>query len=190
MDNRFIGFYGCARRHRIKSGAFVHIITNDIEPKHYCNITFDVREILQNRIFLNQFDFYIFTPPCNYYSHANWRRETSLLALETKDILPLCLEFCVSQNKPFIVENVLNKTFFKDLYPQYQFTFGGHTFWSNVIKDQDVKDLIPIRQNKQYISRSKRDGNYNVDIVFKRFLLFSILRITLNRLRQIVNQVK
>ena len=125
-------FYGCARKHRLSGSIAQVIITNNIEPKFLCNITFDIRILIKSD-YLSQFDAFIFTPPCNYYSHANWRRDISSIALETKDILPLCLEFAINSGKPFIVENVLNKTFFKDLYPQFQFCCGGHTYWSNIL---------------------------------------------------------
>ena len=162
-------FYGCARRHR-PFHYNVNVITNDIDKKCYSNLTGDIRDILKRDFWIKRFDAYIFTPPCNYYSRANWRRETSPVAQETKDLLPLCLDFAVNSGHWFLVENVLNKTMFKDLYPQYQFTFGGHTFWSNVLSKKDVLGLTAPKQNKQYVSRNMRDGNYAVDLVINMFL--------------------
>ena len=161
-------FYGCARKHR-PFHYFAHVITNDIDKKCYSNLTGDIRVVLKT-LWVRRFDAYIFTPPCNYYSRANWRRETSQVAQETKDLLPLCLDFAVNSGHYFLVENVLNKTMFKDLYPQYQFTFGGHTFWSNVLSKKDVEGLYAPKQNKQFVSRNKRDGNYAVDLVINMFL--------------------
>lgn len=169
-------YYGCARRHRLNVPNCL-VITNDINPKCYCNYTEDIRIPLTHAIqeLYDNYDAFIFTPPCNYYSHANWRRDTSKIAQETKDLLPLCLDFCfkhlLPRNIPFIVENVQNSTFFKSLYPQYQFICGGHTYWSNVLTGSDFKPSDFVRQNKQYVCQNKRDGNFNVDFVLTKFLL-------------------
>lgn len=119
---------------------------------------------------LEYFDYIIATPPCNYYSRANYRRETSEYALRTKYLLPWILKRCVDLDKPFIVENVLNDTLLPKEYDPYciRFEFGGHTFWTNVIFDRS--DLIPIKQDKQNVCREKRDGNINVHLIIQRFL--------------------
>ena len=41
---------------------------------------------------LSQYDYIIASPPCNYYSKCNYRRETSDYALKTKHLLPGILE--------------------------------------------------------------------------------------------------
>lgn len=163
-------FYGCARHHRI-SCAYANVYTLDIDKKSYCSCTGDIRKIINDHWdwLVHSFDAFLFTPPCNYYSRANWRRETSKVALETKDLLPLCLNFAVLCGKPFIVENVQNSTLLKDLFPTYQFTLGGHTFWSNVLKADDFVGVVPPKQNKQNVNREKRDDNWIVDYVLTKF---------------------
>ena len=59
---------------------------------------------------LSKYDFIIATPPCNYWSRANYRRDSSEYALKTKHLLIDILNKLVKQNKPFIVENVKKKT--------------------------------------------------------------------------------
>lgn len=163
-------FYGCAYRHR-PIHKNINVYTFDIDPKTYCSQTGDIREILKNHeSWLTGFDGLIFTPPCNYYSRANWRRESSDIAQKTKDLLPLCLDFCVAHGLPFLVENVQNSTLLKDLYPKLQFVIGGHTFWSNILQAGDFVGLICPKQNKQYVNREKRNGNWVVDFVIHTFL--------------------
>ena len=41
---------------------------------------------------LNPYDVIIATPPCNYYSRANYRRETSDYSQATKHLLPSILK--------------------------------------------------------------------------------------------------
>lgn len=120
---------------------------------------------------LSPFDFIICTPPCNYWSRANWRRERSEYSLLTKHLLPTMLRKLCFQSKPFIVENVLNSTAFRkeglfDL-PCYIYFIGGHTYWTNVLLPADIEQSF---QNKQYISRSARQGGINVHNVVEAFL--------------------
>jgi len=155
-----LGLYMCARKHRIPG---YNIIYNDIVDYEGIDLCCDCLNIN-----LEPYDFIIATPPCNYYSRANYRRQTSEVAQRTKHILPKLIEKLSQLNKPFIIENVCNSS----LLPKsklFEFEFGQHHFYTNVFM------LIPhnsyaIRQNKQYISRNKRDGNYNVDLVIKYFL--------------------
>ena len=164
-------FYGCARKHRPFIPQ-VAVTTNDIDVRYCCNITCDVRDLIdkQKDWLITNFDGLIFTPPCNYYSRANWRRNTSKVALETKDILPSVLNFVHIQGMPFLVENVQNAPVFKDWYPYTQFTLGGHTFWSNVVDRSDFIGYECPKQNKQFVNRNKRDGNDVVNHVICIFL--------------------
>lgn len=154
------GIYLFARKHRIPG---VDLKYNDIINFPGIDFCCDFREVD-----LTPYDYYIATPPCNYYSRANWRRETSFDALFTKDFLPLILSVFSKQSKPFIIENVCNST----LLPKsslYEFDFGNHHFYTNVFLLVPDKSFS-VFQNKQYVSRSKRDGNYNVDFILKLFL--------------------
>lgn len=155
------GIYLCARKHRLSN---YDIVYNDIINYPGINLCCDMREIKDFSIY----DFIIATPPCNYYSRANFRRSSSRIALETKDLLPLCIERLSHSGKPFIIENVCNST----LLPRsdvYEFDFGNHHFYTNVFMLVPDKSFA-VSQNKQYVSRSKRDDNFNVDLIIKLFL--------------------
>lgn len=64
---------------------------------------------------LSPYDYVIATPPCNYWSRANYRRETSKYSQQTKHLLPGILAKLVANHKPFIVENVRNDKMFKNM---------------------------------------------------------------------------
>jgi hypothetical protein len=151
------------------------IVYNDVESKFLIDLDVtkkqccDCRGLLNNQV-LKNFDFLIATPPCNFYSRANYRRWTSQIALSTKDLLPLCLSAFIQSCKPFLVENVNNKSLLPVEFDKfcYRFNFGGHTFFTNVYFD--ISDLTAKHENKQFVCRSKRDGNYNVHVIIDRFL--------------------
>ena len=86
---------------------------------------------------LTPYDYIIATPPCNYYSRANYRRETSEYAQKTKHLLPGILKKLIALGKPFIVENVRNKRIFTELgllnLPCHIYLIGRHTYWSNIL---------------------------------------------------------
>lgn len=154
------GIYLCARKHRLEG---YNIVYNDIIPFSGIDIVDDMCNVD-----VSKYDYIIATPPCNYYSRANYRRDTSRVAQSTKHLLPYCLDLCLTQGKPFIIENVCNSR----LLPKsdfYEFDFGNHHFYTNVFM------LVPdkswsVSQNKQNVSRNKRDGNYNVDFIIRLFL--------------------
>lgn len=158
------GVYLCSREHRIPG---YDIDYNDVVYRYQVDICCSCECIN-----LGAYDYIIATPPCNFWSRANWRRYTSDVARLTKHLLPYCLSACLRIGKPFLIENVRSDNLFKefdDLSLQcYVYKFGNHTFWTNI--ELDLSDLIPIRQNKQYLSRKQRDNNYNVHIVIIRFL--------------------
>ena len=79
-----------------------NIIYQDINGKR--DIGGDMMEVD-----LTSYDFNIATPPCNWWSKANYRRDRSPYALQTKHLLPDIIKKLCEQDKPFIVENVRNK---------------------------------------------------------------------------------
>lgn len=85
---------------------------------------------------ISQYDIIIATPPCNYWSRANYRRETSEYAQKTKYLLPSILLKLQNQEKPYIVENVRNNKLFQQygLYngKSYVYEHGRHTYWTNI----------------------------------------------------------
>lgn len=129
------------------------------------------------------YDVIICTPPCNYWSRANWRRDTSVYAQKTKHLLPTMLYKLYKLNKPFIVENVRNDKRFTDMglydYPLFVYKVGRHTYWSNVyipLGDIFQKPKISIVNGKkkylssQNLNRERRQGTEEVHQVIERFL--------------------
>ena len=159
------GLYLCSREHRIPG---YEIIYNDIVNYPGIDLCMDIRDIRLKDLVNNNIDYIIATPPCNFYSRANYRRESSIVAQETKDLLPYCLALCIKSGLPFIIENVMNST----LLPKsnlYEFDFGQYHFYTNVFMLVPDKSYA-VSQNKQNVTRSKRDGNKNVDLIIKLFL--------------------
>ncbi len=133
---------------------------------------------------LSPYDYIIATPPCNWWSRANYRRNSSKYALETKHLLIDILHKLVNQDKPFIVENVLNSKFFKE-YGLFDlglnvYKIGRHTYWSNIkfeasdiiqspgtIVLENGKHIWPKSQNA---SRKNRQGGEEVHQVIERFI--------------------
>ena len=127
---------------------------------------------------LNDYDILIATPPCNYYSRANYRRETSKYAQETKHLLPDIIDKFIKTGKPFIVENVRNKPLFKKLglYDKncLIYTHGRHTYWTNrMISIQDIPQEFDFKQIPGYGTvrlKNYVQGDKNVNDVLDRFI--------------------
>ena len=119
----------------------------------------------------NEYDIIIATPSCNYYSRANYRRETSEYSQRTKDLLPLCINKAYATGKPFLVENVRNSTYMYNLdIPKdvMIIPYGRHTYFTNVIFN--INEAEQINENIQNRSGTNRQGGYNVDSVIKVFM--------------------
>lgn len=152
------GIYLCAKEHRIPG---FNIDYNDITNYPGINICCDML-----KVDIEKYDYVIATPPCNYYSRANYRRETSKIAQSTKHLLPGILKKLENYKKPFLVENVCNSS----LLPKskfLEFNWGNHHFYTNVLFF--IIDN-PKKQNKQHLQYGKRDNNYNVHTVINAFL--------------------
>lgn len=129
---------------------------------------------------LSSYDFVIATPPCNYWSRANYRREQSEYSRITKHLLPGILKKLCSQDKPFIVENVRNDRLFTlyHLYdlPCHIYKIGRHTYWTNIMfscdieQRKDFKNVGYFVKDLQHLSSSCRQGGYNVHQVIERWL--------------------
>lgn len=154
------GIYLACKQHRIKG---VNLDYNDIEDYEGITHKCDMLEVD-----LSNYDYIIATPPCNYYSIANYRRETSKVALSTKHLLPSIIKKCEDLGKPFLIENVCNST----LLPKsnvYEFNFGHHHFYTNIFLLVPDKSFA-VKQNKAKLSYGKRDNNYNVHLIIDLFL--------------------
>lgn len=104
---------------------------------------------------LSSYDYIIATPPCNYWSRANYRRETSRYAQLTKHLLIDIIDKLIKLGKPFIVENVRNNKLM-DRYNLlskdcYIIQHGRHTYWTNVkfdTSDIEVKTQFKAQYKK------------------------------------------
>ena len=130
---------------------------------------------------LEKYDFIIATPPCNYWSRANYRRDRSEYALTTKHLLPDILHKLCKIDKPWIVENVKNKKRFTEAglfnLPCYVYFVGRHTYWSNILMSvDDIPQIQDFVQHGIYIGNkfsekgNTREGGWNVHQVIERFL--------------------
>lgn len=124
---------------------------------------------------LTPYDVIIATPPCNYWSRANYRRETSTYSQKTKHLLPAIIDKCISLGKPFIVENVRNRRLFNlyNLFNKncYIIEHGRHTYWTNVEVDLTI---VPQEQDYRYggyyIGKGSSQGGDNVHKVIEYWL--------------------
>lgn len=162
--------YLCAREHRLKPIEGVEVIYNDIDPRFGCDLVGDCMDVK-----LRKYDILIATPPCNYWSKANYRREFSKVAQATKHLLPdLLMRFEVS-GKPYIIENVDNmnlmiREFNASRYPWFR--NGHHIYFSNLINTLWSKDFIcPM---KQELPQGHRDNNEAVDYVLNEWLASTV----------------
>ena len=149
---------------------------NDIDDKFGCNIICDMMQVD-----LSKYDYIIASPPCNYYSRANYRRDTSDYALSTRHLLPSILEKLGKQNKPFLVENVKNKKLmakcgiFKicDKYNIFVYFVGRHTYFTNQFVNLSCKQKIDYVAKGSYYSTNPnnyRQGGENVHNVIEIWL--------------------
>lgn len=118
---------------------------------------------------LKPYDVIIATPPCNYYSRANYRRDISDYSQKTKHLLPAILNKLKKLNKPYIVENVVNYTLMKEFYDQdFVYQVGRHTYWKNIpFNPTLIKQKF---DNINNISTNKRQGGENVHLVIEYWL--------------------
>ena len=121
---------------------------------------------------LTAYDVIIATPPCNYWSRANYRRETSEYAQKTKYLLPGILLKLQNQDKPYILENVRNYKLFNEygLYngKSYIYEHGRHTYWTNI--PFNPSNIKQVKDNINNISTNNRQGGYNVHNVIDYWL--------------------
>lgn len=130
---------------------------------------------------LTDYDILIASPPCNYYSKANYRRDKSVYSLATRYLLPCILYKFICSNKPFIVENVINKVLMKqiiDSLPKkiFYIEIGRHCYFTNCHKlvkhANEISKIIPRDYKVAHVCSRKRQGLGGVNIVFKEFCLY------------------
>ncbi|MCL2621422.1 MAG: hypothetical protein FWD32_00070 [Firmicutes bacterium] len=87
---------------------------------------------------LSDYDILIATPPCNFYSYARGAKLPSKYALETAHLLLEIIIKFHGTGKPFIVENVTNRTALDFIWVMaaelglYRFKHARHTYTTNV----------------------------------------------------------
>lgn len=147
---------------------------NDIVSGYHINLVCDMLDVD-----LANYDFILASPPCNYYSRANYRRDISDYAINTKHLLPCCLANCILSNKPFIVENVRNWSLFDkcgiiDFCNRNGiliYEYGRHTYFTNVFLClSGIPQNIDFIQNISNCKLYYREGGQNVFNVFEYFM--------------------
>lgn len=150
------------------------IVYNDIEERYKCDITANALSIP-----LDKYDFIIATPPCNWWSKANYRRNESDYALATKRLLPETIKTLAKQSKPFIIENVRNKPLmakegiFDLIEKNYLFSqfVGRHLYISNVWCNLECPQIQDSKANGIWINKDGyRQGGTNVHRVIEKWL--------------------
>jgi site-specific DNA-cytosine methylase len=134
---------------------------------------------------ITPYDVIIATPPCNYYSRANYRRLESDYSQKTKHLLPSIVFKLQSQDKPYIIENVINVKLMKGIiknFKGYYYEIGRHSYFTNIpfnmsnIKQETdiIYKIIKSGKNKghkgDFTPRSKRQGGDNVNQVIEHWL--------------------
>ena len=124
---------------------------------------------------ISNFDIFIGSPPCNFYSKANYRRYISDYSLDTFSILPTMLKLFYNSGKPFIIENVINKPLMfrviNDLpLDIFYFEAGRHCYFTNIYFH--FNDKFSKADGIAHMSQKKRQGSGGVNLVFSRFLSF------------------
>lgn len=128
---------------------------------------------------ISKYDYIIATPPCNYYSRCNYRRETSKYAQQTKQLLPEILKKLIKIDKPWIVENVRNSKIYQKMklydIPCFIYIIGRHTYWTNILMPTDIEQRQDFKNGGYVIkyndmNNREHQGGYNVHNVIETFL--------------------
>jgi len=141
-----------------------HIVYQDIDGKR--DIAGDMLDVD-----LSYYDVVIATPPCNYYSRANYRR-SSEYSQKTKYLLPSIIHKLSILDKPFIVENVrsslINEVIKNSPSDVFVYQHGRHTYWTNILFNPSC--IVQTNENLSNLSKSNRQGGNNVHDVFEYWL--------------------
>lgn len=120
---------------------------------------------------LSGYDLIVASPPCNFYSRANYRRYTSKYSQETKHLLPETIKMLENLKIPVIVENVRNPNLLKDIIANtklFYYEYGRHVYFTNrIFEFSGIKQELDNIQDKSVI---ERQGGNNVNNVFNEFI--------------------
>lgn len=152
---------------------------NDVLPLKGINIIDDMLNVD-----ITKYDYIIATPPCNYWSKANYRKDTSEYALKTKHLLPEIIKKLSDQDKPFIIENVKNYKRWKEngifelinKYPNnFIYTVGRHVYITNIMCNlicNQTYDFKSKGYNHTIRLKNNCQGGDNVHKVIEIWLLY------------------
>lgn len=124
---------------------------------------------------LADYDIIIATPPCNYWSKANYRRDSSKYALDTKHLLPGILGKLEDLDKPFLVENVRNRVIMKEVLDNFKgfiYEVGRHTYFTNILLNMtNIKQPYDFKYGGICLRSNKdRQGGESVNQIINFFL--------------------
>ena len=122
---------------------------------------------------LTPYDVIIATPPCNFYSRANYRYLTSEYSQKTKNLLPSIIFKLQEQSKPYIVENVINRKRMKGIiknFKDFYYEIGRHSYFTNIpINLSNIKQEYDFRYGGVPLVKNTQGGD-NVHNVFEYWL--------------------
>jgi len=166
-----LGIYLAANKARHNN---YNIIYQDIDKKYNCELAGDMLEIN-----LDNYDFIIATPPCNWWSKANPYYWYSEYALKTRHLLPLILIKLSKSGKPYIVECVKNMKRYKENHIfricdkfniKYQ-VVGRHIYFTNNIIDLSCEQIQDFKFGGIRINNDGyNQGGTNVYNVIEKWL--------------------
>ena len=125
---------------------------------------------------LNDFDFLIASPPCNFWSRIRMCNY-SVYTLATGYLLPSILKKFIQSGKLFVVENVSNIERFKKFgifdLPCLKYKIGRHMYFTNIyLSNIELKHLrsLQVFEDLTHMPSYNRQGGKNVHIVIDYFL--------------------
>ena len=126
---------------------------------------------------LKGYDLIIASPPCNYYSRANYRYKTSKYSNDTKHLLPGIITKLENIGVPVIIENVINKkrmSFILQKTSLFYNEVGRHCYFTNRLVDFScISQSFNFEcgcKSVQNCSTKARQGGKNVQLVFEYYI--------------------
>lgn len=122
---------------------------------------------------ITDYDILIATPPCNYYSRANQKRDSSQYSIDTKHLLPAIIDKFEKSGKPYIVENVINRSLMGHIYDLTRLIYfhGRHTYFTNRFFNpfgiHQERDFKRTRNGKSTRAKNYVQGGRNVNDVIE-----------------------
>ena len=130
---------------------------------------------------LDPYDIIVATPPCNYYSRARGNR-LSKYAEATKHLLPDILNILTLAEKPFIVENVINRKRMSDIIVKYKNIYhevGRHCYFTNILCNlENIKQDFDFKYGGYLlVGRKNLQGGFHVQEILEKIIDTYIKRV-------------